>query len=139
VILVSIGLDNAESVKDVVEGDKEVFRNVVPVNADENALKSDTPEKLYRKAVLSVGLLGAVLSDMPSESYANSDVYNVLLPLLRLMLPEGMAADDYISALVNRDLDPAVRFFALIRGMLRPIEKANITSLKYVIDTLISV
>jgi|GEM_PF-3963595 len=137
VVLVSIGLDDAAGVKALVDGNKEVFKNVIAVNADRKALDDDT-DKLYRKGVLSIGLLGAVLSDMPAEEYTNSHAYRVLLPLLQLMLPESMTAGDYIAALMNKDMDAADRFFILIRGMLKPIEPANVEQLRYIVTTLIA-
>ena len=132
-VLVTIGL-NAESVGELVKSNKAAFAGVTPVNADEKALREDS-EKLYRKTILAVGLLEATL---PAEGYADTSAYRTLLSLLRMTLPEGITADDYIAAIVNKDMDAAARFCFLIKGMLRPIEQANVERLRYVVDALIA-
>jgi len=125
-VLITSGLvgEQRASLEKIIASNKDIFRNVIPINAAAGQFANIEQEGSFRKGILSMALLAASMPTDPT-TYKQSENYRFLKSLLMKIFNSEREADEYITNLVNPNgaMDVSARFSFLINRVIGPISK----------------
>jgi len=125
-VLITVGLRDNEKLTGMILSNKDIFRNVIPLNVESGLFEGLAPsaQKPMQKGILAIGFLAsAVPTDLATYKDANS--YKALRALLNMIFDDDKVTQEYIENLINPDGTIGVirRWAYLIGKIIGPVKR----------------
>jgi hypothetical protein len=136
-VLITLGLNIDERMLEMIERNKEIFENVIPLNIGTEWLDKLTShdQKPFQKGILAIGLLASAIPK-DQHSYKTVRSYAVLEALLNMIFEDRRIVSEYIGTLVNpgNNINEVTRWGYLISRLIGPVKRHAINVFMHIVS-----
>jgi hypothetical protein len=125
-VLVTLGLNADERVREIILYHERSFLDVVPLNIKADCFSGLTTleQKPFQKGILTMGLLASAIP-ADKSTYKETRSYMILRTLLNMIFEDEAVTNEYIDKLVNpgHEINVSARWGYLIGRMIGPVKQ----------------